>query len=150
MNGPRTYQLEAPTSFYSPISPSARVHRQPDMTAMVDAASSTMTAMRKTIWIARAIARMRCETSSPYRTVSTAGRLARCTVSAIASVSSPRFGTTSKDAGSGFDARFSVEVGVALAHDRECLILVDERDAARLHCWSDSSSMRSSLICFDA
>ena len=45
----------------------ARVHESRIVFAMriVEAASSTKTAMRKTTWIARAIARIRCETSLP-------------------------------------------------------------------------------------
>ena len=57
MNGPRTYQLEAPTSFITSISRRRACTDSRIVFAirMVDAASSTMTAMRKTIWIARAI-----------------------------------------------------------------------------------------------
>ena len=67
MKGPRTYQFVAPTSFITSISRRrAKIEsRIVFAIRIVDAARSTTTAMRKTIWIARAIARIRCETSLP-------------------------------------------------------------------------------------
>ena len=82
--------------------------------SIVDATSRMMIAIRKTIWIPRASWRMRFDTSLPQVTSSTAASFAFFTSRAIASVSSPRFGTTSKDAGSGFVARFEVSSGARL------------------------------------
>ena len=67
MNGPRTYQFVAPTSFITSISRRREKIDSRIVFAMriVEAASSTITAMRKTIWMARAIWRIRCETSLP-------------------------------------------------------------------------------------
>ena len=67
MNGPRTNQFVAPTSFMTSISRRRAKMESRIVFAMriVDAASRMTTAMRNTIWIARAIWRIRWETSFP-------------------------------------------------------------------------------------
>ena len=98
--------------------------------------------------MARAMARMRCETSLPYRTWSTAPEFDFCTARAIASVSSPRFGTTSNEAGSGLEARLAVSSGLRLRMISSAFALEMNVMPPGLTRSSDSSCTRSSSICF--
>ena len=112
MNGPRTNQFVAPTSFITSISRRREKIERRIVFAIrsVEAISSTITAARKTISITRATRRIRSAVCLPYLTLSTpAGSGSR--LAAIASTSSARTGTISCDGGSGFDGRSAVSSG---------------------------------------
>src|SRR5918995_657848 len=91
---------------------------------------------------------MRSETSLPYRTSSTAASLDFCTAIATSSVSSPRTGTTSNDAGSGFDARFATSSGLRLRMISRAFAFEMKVMPPGLTRSSDSSRTRSSFTCF--
>ena len=150
MNGPRTYQFVAPTSFITSISRRrAKIERRIVFAMrIVEAASSTITAMRKTIWIARAICRIRWETSLPYRTWSTAASFDllhregdRLRVLAALRHDVERRGQRVRREVRG-------QLGVPLAHDLERLCLRDERDPARLHALVRLEEDAELVICF--
>ena len=67
MNGPRTYQFVAPTSFITSISRRRAKIESRIVFAMriVEAASRMITMIPKTTWIASRDRRIRCETSLP-------------------------------------------------------------------------------------
>ena len=123
MNGPRTNQFVAPTSFITSISRRREKIERRIVFAIrsVEAISSTITAARKTISITRATRRIRSAVSLPYLTLSTPGRQPARGWPAIASTSSARTGTISCDGGSGFEGRFSVSSGELLLHPLERL-----------------------------
>ena len=84
---------------------------------------------------------MRFETSLPQVTSSTAASFAFLMPTAIASVSSPFVGTMSKEAGSGFDARFEVSSGARFFMIASaCSFVMKETDFTR---GSDSRKLRS-------
>ena len=115
---------------------SAGMHREPDRVRDEDRRGREQHEDRdEEDDLDRARDRRGCAARPPCRSAPRRRRRASTfwTPIAIASVSSPRIGTTSNEAGSGFEARFAVSSGIALAHDLERLRLRDEGDAARLH-----------------
>ncbi len=110
MNGPRTNQFVAPTSFITSISRRREKIESRIVLAIssTDAPRSTSTAMRKTSSITRATLRMRLESFWPSLTVSTPTNFCVRMSAEICLRSSACSGVTSNDAGKGFDARFAV------------------------------------------
>ena len=113
MNGPRTNQFVAPTSFITSIS---RRREKIDSRIVfairsTEAASSTTTATRNTTSITRATWRIRFEVCWPSLTRSTPANFCARIAAEISLTSSARCGVISYDAGSGFVGRFSVSSG---------------------------------------
>ncbi len=110
MNGPRTNQFVAPTSFITSISRRrAKIDsRIVFAISSVDAVTSSTTAIRKTIQITSAIVRTRCAVLLPQRTSSTPAHFACCTSAPICGVYSPFVGVTTYESGSGFDGSFDL------------------------------------------
>ena len=132
MNGPRTNQFVAPTSFITSISRRREKIERRIVFAIssVEAISSTITAARKTISITRATRRIRSAVSLPYLTLSTPGRhgleARRDRVDVLGAA-----GMISYACGSGFEGRFSVSSGNFFSIRSSALSLRDERDRFR-------------------
>ena len=113
MNGPRTNQFVAPTSFITSISRRLEKIESRIVFAIrsTDAASSTTTATRNTTSITRATWRIRFEVCWPSLTRSTPANFCARIAAESSLTSSARCGVISYDAGSGFVGRFAVSSG---------------------------------------
>ena len=115
MNGPRTNQFVAPTSFITSISRRREKieSRMVFAISSTEAPSSTSTAIRKTSSITRATLRIRLESFCPSLTVSTPTNFCVRMSAEIAFSESAFAGVTSKEAGNGFDGEVLGELRIA-------------------------------------
>src|SRR6478735_2094200 len=114
MNGPRTNQFVAPTSFITSISRRREKIDRRIVFAIskIEAISKTAVASVKTASITCATCRIRCETCLPSRTLSTPGGFLGCVRAAKSwSTFSALFGVTSSVSGNGFEVRFLTSSG---------------------------------------
>ena len=113
MNGPRTNQFVAPTSFITSISRRReKIERRIVFAIRItDAIRSTTTMTRKTIQITLPTWMIRFDVCWPSFTVSTPLNFCARRSRAITFTSSARCGVISNDAGSGFEGRFAVSCG---------------------------------------
>ena len=116
MNGPRTNQFVAPTSFITSIS---RLREKIESRIVLairstDATSRTATATRKTTSITRATCRIRLDVCWPSFTRSTPTNFCARIAAEMSFTSSARRGVISYDAGSGFVGRSAVSSGYFL------------------------------------
>ena len=117
MNGPRTNQFVAPTSFITSISRLREKIESRIVFAIrsADEIRSTIVATRKAVESTRATVTTRSETTPPSLIFSTpAGRVGARRLRPISFAFSPSTGVTSNASGSGFPGRFSTISGWSL------------------------------------